>query len=127
MTADANAVYSFQGNLYDIPYGYYTVAIKGPSHLERTVPNIYLGSSKIYDSSLQPPLKTGDVAGGSDKTPDDMVDASDLGQLISLYNPTSPPPLNPSLARFDLNDDGVIDIADIGLLITNFNPGKYGE
>lgn len=123
MYSDNLGVYSYRSFPFDITPGTYDVYIKGPAHLQRRIPKVSAFGNITIDQR-QNPLRAGDIAGGPNNSPDNMVDASDLGLLISRFNPTVPLPTN---TTWDLNDDKVIDISDLAILISNFKPGIYGE
>ena len=125
MTSDAFGTYSTSGFLPVTP-GVYNIRVKGPAHLEKEFTNITLPSPNgTYTINwVANPMKAGDIAGQPNGGPDNMIDASDLGLLISRFSPLQPLPV---AQTWDLNDDGVIDITDIGILLSNLRPGVYGD
>lgn len=119
----ANSVGVFSGTVSNITPGVYDVYIKGWAHLQKSFGNVTINSNMPTQDWSGFQLKAGDIAGSGD-APDNMIDASDLGKLISIFNPLGSVP---SGTVADLNSDGRIDSSDLGFLISNFHPGIYGD
>lgn len=123
VSSNSSGVYS--GTVVNItPSTYaYDVLVKGWAHLQKNVGSINLSSGSNSQNWSGTILLAGDIAGEAG-TPDyNMIDASDLGLLISVYNPE----VSGVNHIADLNLDGVIEALDLGTLIANYNPGVYGD
>jgi len=109
-TLDASGTYS----LANIPFGNYTVAIKGAKWLRKNITvNARVGNVLNANATL--------LAG--DANNDNFADISDLLLLISAYNKVAP---NAGFSdAADFNCDGSNDIADLLLLVANYN--KQGD
>lgn len=106
-----------------ITFGQYDILVRGPSHLQKKFA-ISLTSGVSAFNWTATPLLAGDITGEPDNTQDNIIDVSDLGLIISVFNPTGSVVAGTAA---DLNDDGKVDVSDLGLLISNFNPTGYGD
>ncbi len=110
VTLNATGAYT----LSNIPFGEYSVSVKGAKWLRKTISvNANTGDVTNANATL--------LAG--DANNDNFADISDLLLLIGHYNQVSP---NAGFSdAADFNCDGVNDISDLLLLIGNYN--KQGD
>ena len=117
----------YVATIHNLEPGTYTVLVKGWAHLQKNLGQIELtvGQTAIKDGS-EAVLRAGDIAGGGPQQdlPDNIVDVSDIGAIIKVFNALGPVQDN---IPANLNCDSVIDVEDIGLLITNFDPLSSGD
>jgi len=106
------ATLNFAGGytIESVPYGQYTVSIKGAKWLRK---NITVNASTGNVTNANATLLAGDANN------DNFADISDLLLLIAHYNKVSPTSDYSDAA--DFNCDGADDIADLLLLIANYN------
>ena len=116
----------YVATVHNLEPGAYTVLVKSWAHLQKDFGsvNLNIGNNMQDFSSLV--LRAGDIAGGGPQQdlPDNIVDVSDIGAIIKVFNALGPVQDN---IPANLNCDSVIDVEDIGLLITNFDPLGGGD
>lgn len=115
---------AYAGTLPNITPGTYDVFIKGPAHLGKKFASVALTAGANDRNWSSTSLKAGDIAGGPDNSPDNKIDVSDLGLLLSVFNPTAPVSQG---AVADLDADGKVDVSDLGTLLSNFDPVAIGD
>jgi hypothetical protein len=126
VTADATGQI-WSGTLTGVTPGTYDVYIKGPTHLQKNFGSkTFTAGQTTTGNWVGTWLRTGDIAGSVAVTnpngPDNMVDSSDLGIVVSEFSMSTP---KTSIA--DLTGDGYVDSSDLGLVISNFKMGVYGD
>ena len=72
----------------------------------------YVRNSTGYEPTLRVTINTPSTPCPGDLDGNDIVDASDLGIFLALWNTTN--------ADADFNEDGIVDSSDLGLLLAGW-------
>jgi len=104
----------YNGTLYNLDPGTYTVFVKGWAHLQKNLGDIELIANQtvIKDGS-------GEILKAGDFNDDNQLDIDDVGAIIGIYTALSVP-INDTNRQFDINGDNIIDITDVSNVLFNY-------